>query len=119
VRLGRIQAGPLCGPVRGPLWGPFWGPVRTGPSVQRRSACTSPGSWLGSRSRLAERSGLAFCSREVALLCGLKDDRLALRASFFQLYHQRAGTIERMLLIGHEDVLVFKRKTTPRKPASR
>jgi tRNA G10 N-methylase Trm11 len=69
--------------------------------------------------RLAERSGLAFCSREVALLCGLKEDRLALRASFFQLYHQRAGTIERMLLIGHEDVLVFKRKTSPRSPANR
>jgi len=69
--------------------------------------------------RLAERNGLAFCSREVALLCGLKDDRLALRASFFQLYHQRAGTIERMLLIGHEDVLVFKRKTSQRRPASR
>jgi hypothetical protein len=29
------------------------------------------------------------------------------RASFFQLHHQRAGTIERMLLIAHEDVLVF------------
>lgn len=34
---------------------------------------------------------------------------LALRASFFQLYHQRAGTLERMLLIGHEDVLIFRR----------
>jgi tRNA G10 N-methylase Trm11 len=59
--------------------------------------------------RLAEQRGLAFCSREVALLCGLREGELALRASFFQLYHQRAGTIERMLLIGHEDVLVFKR----------
>lgn len=59
---------------------------------------------------LAERNGLAFCSREVALLCGLRGSGLALRASFFQLYHQRAGTIERMLLIAHEDVLVFKRK---------
>lgn len=70
---------------------------------------------------LAEQNGLAFCSREVALLCGLKDDRLAPRASFFQLYHQRAGTIERMLLIGHEDVLVFRRKPPrtsqrPRRP---
>jgi hypothetical protein len=58
---------------------------------------------------LAEQHGLRFCSREVALLCGLKGNRLALRASFFQLYHQRAGTIERMLLIGHEDVLIFRR----------
>jgi 23S rRNA G2445 N2-methylase RlmL len=63
---------------------------------------------------LAERNGLRFCSREVALLCGLRDGELALRASFFQLYHQRAGTIERMLLIGHEDVLVFAR-TPPRR----
>lgn len=61
---------------------------------------------------LAERNGLAFCSREVALLCGLRGDELALRASFFQLYHQRAGTIDRMLLIGHEDVLVFRRKAS-------
>jgi hypothetical protein len=60
---------------------------------------------------LAEQHGLRFCSREVALLCGLKGNGLALRASFFQLYHQRAGTIERMLLIGHEDVLVFRRAT--------
>ena len=59
---------------------------------------------------LAEQHGLRFCSREVALLCGLRNSELTLRASFFQLYHQRAGTIERMLLIGHEDVLVFKRK---------
>jgi tRNA G10 N-methylase Trm11 len=58
---------------------------------------------------LAEQHGLRFCSREVALLCGLKGNGLALRASFFQLYHQRAGTIERMLLIGHEDVLIFGR----------
>ncbi len=61
---------------------------------------------------LAEQHGLRFCSREVALLCGLRNNELALRASFFQLYHQRAGTIEHMLLIGHEDVLVFKRRTT-------
>jgi tRNA G10 N-methylase Trm11 len=58
---------------------------------------------------LAEQHSLALCSREVALLCGLRNSELALRASFFQLYHQRAGTIDRMLLIGHEDVLVFKR----------
>jgi tRNA G10 N-methylase Trm11 len=67
--------------------------------------------------RLAEQCGLAFCSREVALLCGLKGNGLALRASFFQLYHQRAGTIERMLLIGHEDVLVFSRAARARRHA--
>ena len=63
---------------------------------------------------LAEQHGLAFCTREVALLCGLRDSELALRASFFQLYHQRARTIERMLLIGHEDVLVFRREQRAR-----
>src|SRR5579884_3564899 len=62
---------------------------------------------------LAEQHGLVFCSREVALLCGLRDGELTLRASFFQLCHQRAGTIERMLLIGHEDVLVFRRTQQP------
>jgi tRNA G10 N-methylase Trm11 len=65
---------------------------------------------------LAEHAGLAFASREVALLCGLKEDGLALRASFFQLYHQRAGTIDRMLLIAHEDVLVFARKPNRSRP---
>jgi tRNA G10 N-methylase Trm11 len=64
---------------------------------------------------LAASAGLAFASREVALLCGLKERELALRASFFQLYHQRAGTIERMLLIGHEDVLVFTRAAKARR----
>ena len=59
--------------------------------------------------KLAERAGLTLVSREVALLCGLKGRELTLRASFFQLYHQRAGTFPNMLLIGHEDVLVFKK----------
>ncbi|MDE3070489.1 MAG: site-specific DNA-methyltransferase [Acidobacteriota bacterium] len=57
--------------------------------------------------RLAGQAGLELCSREVALLCGLREERLVPRASFFQLYHQKAGTIERMLLIAHEDALVF------------
>jgi hypothetical protein len=34
------------------------------------------------------------------------------RTSFFQLNHQRRNTFERMLLIAHEDVLVF----TPEPP---
>jgi SAM-dependent methyltransferase len=57
---------------------------------------------------LAGQAGLELCSREVALLCGLRDERLVPRASFFQLYHQKAGTIERMLLIAHEDALVLR-----------
>jgi tRNA G10 N-methylase Trm11 len=58
--------------------------------------------------RLAEQTGLACVSREVALLCALRDGNLVPRTSFFQLYHQRKGTIPNMLLIAHEDVLVFK-----------
>lgn len=57
--------------------------------------------------RLARDAGLALVSREVALLCGLRGQQLVARSSFFQLYHQRAGTIPNMLLIAHEDVLVF------------
>ena len=57
--------------------------------------------------QLAQQVGLTLVSREVALLCGLRDDKLVSRASFFQLYHQRHGAIPRMQLIAHEDVLVF------------
>ena len=57
--------------------------------------------------RLAGRAGLTLAERRVALLCGLRDSRLVPRTSFFQLTHQRRSTFERMLLIAHEDVLVF------------
>ena len=67
----------------------------------------------GRLTSLAEQSGLAFASREVALLCGLRGEELVPRASFFQLHHQRKGVIERMLLIAHEDVLVFKVRKRP------
>jgi len=59
--------------------------------------------------RLAEQAGLALASREVALLCALRGGELVPRTSFFQLYHQRSGAIPNMLLIAHEDVLVFAR----------
>ena len=57
--------------------------------------------------RLAGSAGLTLCERRVALLSGLRDGRLVPRTSFFQLTHQRRSTFERMLLIAHEDVLVF------------
>jgi DNA modification methylase len=57
--------------------------------------------------RLAQKSGLQLANRHVALLCGLRDTGLVSRTSFFQLHHQRRGTIPRMQLIAHEDVLVF------------
>jgi modification methylase len=64
----------------------------------------------GEITRLAEAAGLTLAERRVALLCGLRDGELASRASFFQLNHQRRRTVERMLLIAHEDVLVFTRE---------
>ena len=62
--------------------------------------------------KLAHAAGLTLANRHVALLCGLRDGELVSRTSFFQIQHQRAGAIPRMLLIAHEDVLVF-RKTRP------
>jgi SAM-dependent methyltransferase len=64
----------------------------------------------GEITRLAEATGLTLAERRVALLCGLRDSELVSRASFFQLNHQRRRTVARMLLIAHEDVLVFMRE---------
>jgi modification methylase len=58
--------------------------------------------------RLAGGAGLTLAGRHVALLCGLRGSGLVPRTSFFQLNHQRRGAIPRMLLIAHEDVLVFR-----------
>jgi tRNA G10 N-methylase Trm11 len=56
---------------------------------------------------LARSVGLTLAYRHVALLCRLRDSDLVPRPSFFQLQRQRAGATPRMLLIAHEDVLVF------------
>ena len=56
---------------------------------------------------LAQSAGLTLTNRHVALLCGLRGSGLVSRTSFFQIQHQRKGAIPRMLLIAHEDVLVF------------
>lgn len=61
----------------------------------------------GQLEQLALDAGLERHDRLVALLCGLRGTELVPRASFFQLQKQRSGAIPRMLLIGHEDVLVF------------
>jgi len=58
--------------------------------------------------QLAAEAGLALEARHVALLAGLRDGGLVSRHSFFQLARQRRGLIPRMLLIAHEDVLVFR-----------
>jgi modification methylase len=63
----------------------------------------------GQLERIALDAGLDLHDRLVALLCGLRSGELVPRASFFQLQKQRSGATARMLLIAHEDVLVFKR----------
>jgi hypothetical protein len=63
---------------------------------------------------LAQEAGFTLEARHAALLCGLRDDRLVSRASFFQIRKQRSGAIPRMLVIAHEDVLVFAPSTGAR-----
>jgi modification methylase len=67
----------------------------------------------GQLEQLALEVGLALHDRLVALLCGLRGGELVPRASFFQLQKQRSGATPRMLLIAHEDVLVFRRPPFP------
>lgn len=67
----------------------------------------------GQLEALAPPAGLEPFDRLVALLCALHGQQLVPRASFFQLRHQRAGTTPRMLLIAHEDVLVFRKTRNP------
>jgi len=69
----------------------------------------------GQIERLALDAGFELHDRLVALLCGLRASELVPRASFFQLQKQRSGATARMLLIAHEDVLVFH-KPTRRQP---
>jgi tRNA G10 N-methylase Trm11 len=62
----------------------------------------------------AGHAGLTLLERNVALLAGLRGDRLVSRASFFQLHRVRAARAQGIPLrvIAHEDVLVL-RKATP------
>jgi SAM-dependent methyltransferase len=69
----------------------------------------------GQLEQLAAHNGLSLCARHAALLCGLDGERVIPRASFFQINHQRKGAIPRMLIIAHEDVLVFKPATCTRR----
>jgi modification methylase len=65
----------------------------------------------GQLEQLAHETGLELHDRLVALLCRLRGTELVPRPSFFQMQQQRAGAIPRMLLIAHEDVLVFRKPT--------
>jgi len=63
----------------------------------------------GAMVRVGEESGLVLYERNVALLAGLRDDRLVPRCSFFaleQVRKARARGVPRQV-IAHEDLLVF------------
>ena len=65
----------------------------------------------GAMVRVGEEAGLILYERNVALLAGLRDDRLVPRTSFFaleQVRKARAAGIPR-LVTAHEDFLVFRR----------
>jgi modification methylase len=63
----------------------------------------------GQLEQLGSEAGLHLHQRLVALLCAVRDGTAVPRPSFFQMRHQRSGVIPRMLLIAHEDLLVFTR----------
>jgi modification methylase len=60
------------------------------------------------------QAGLEPLERNVALLAGLRGDRLVSRALFFQLHQVRAARTHGVALrvIAHEDVLVLRDTTT-------
>ena len=68
----------------------------------------------GQLTRIAEQAGLVAFERNVALLVGLRGDRLVARPSFFQLDRVRKARAAGVPLriIAHEDVLVFRRPAT-------
>ena len=65
----------------------------------------------GALVHVAEDAGFCLYERNVALLCGLRDDHLVPRASFFalgQVRNARARGVPR-LVTAHEDLLVLRR----------
>lgn len=65
----------------------------------------------GAIGRLGDRAGLVLLERNVALLVGLRHDRLVPRASFFAMEQARKSRRRGFpqLVIAHEDVLVFRK----------
>ncbi|HVA62026.1 MAG TPA: DNA methyltransferase [Mycobacteriales bacterium] len=65
----------------------------------------------GQLARTGEQAGLVLFERNAVLLCGLREDRLVPRVSFFaldQVRRARTRGIPRSV-IAHEDLLVFRR----------
>jgi modification methylase len=69
----------------------------------------------GQLTQVAEAVGLILYERNAALLVRLREDRLVPRPSFFQLDRVRKARARGVPLriIAHEDVLVFRRPTSP------
>jgi modification methylase len=69
----------------------------------------------GQLTHVAEAAGLALYERNVALLVGLRENRLVPRPSFFQLDRVRKARARGLPLriIAHEDVLLFRRPASP------
>lgn len=65
----------------------------------------------GQLQQIADGAGLVAYERNVALLAAVRGDHLVPRASFFQLHHVREARRrgQPLLVIAHEDVLVFRR----------
>ncbi|MEU2721583.1 TRM11 family SAM-dependent methyltransferase [Streptomyces smyrnaeus] len=61
-----------------------------------------------------QQAGLTPTEHNIALLAGLRDGKLVLRPSFFQMKNTREARRRRvpLHLISHEDVLVFQRATS-------
>jgi hypothetical protein len=64
----------------------------------------------GALVRVGEESGFVLYERNVALLAGLRGERLVPRSSFFALESVRKGRLLGVprLVVAHEDLLVFK-----------
>jgi hypothetical protein len=69
----------------------------------------------GALVRVGEASGFVLYERNVALLAGLRDDRLVPRASFFALEAVRKGRAAGLprLVVAHEDFLVWQLAKVP------
>lgn len=59
---------------------------------------------------VAQQAGLVQADRIAALLCGIRDDRLVSRASFFQLQEARRAQARGLpvFALQHEDLLIFR-----------
>ncbi|MFC6930540.1 hypothetical protein ACFQHO_09535 [Actinomadura yumaensis] len=66
-----------------------------------------PGRVIGT----AERAGLRFADRLVALLCGIRDGQIVSRAPFFQMLEARRARDRGIpaCAAAHEDLLIFQR----------